>query len=34
LIPNMPDKRLRPLMERFGELVQQHKSFKKVYEIV
>jgi len=34
LIPNMPEERLRPLMERFGELVQQHKSFRKVYEIV
>jgi hypothetical protein len=34
LIPNMPEKRLRPLMERFGELVRQQSTFDQVYGYV
>jgi hypothetical protein len=29
LIPNMPEHRLRPLIERFAELLQQSRVFKR-----
>lgn len=30
-IPNMPEERLRPLMVEFGDILQQHTVFKKVF---
>ena len=34
LIPNMPEERLRMLMEKFAELMLERTSFKKVYSFV
>jgi hypothetical protein len=31
LIPNMPEQRLRPLMQRFAELLLQQPTFNKVF---
>jgi len=31
LLPNMPDKRLRPLLQRFGELLCQHRTFTDIF---
>ncbi len=34
LLPNMPDERLQPLMQRFGEFVTKHRSFSQVFSFV
>ena len=34
LTPNMPTERLRPLMERFGEMLLQHRTFSDTYSVV
>jgi hypothetical protein len=34
LIPNMPDERLRPLMQKFGEMLFQHQTFSAVFGYV
>ncbi len=34
LIPNMPEERLRPLIERFAELLLEQPSFKNTFSIV
>jgi Transposase DDE domain len=34
LIANMPDERLRPLMQRFGEMLLQHQTFSAVFGYV
>ena len=34
LIPNMPSERLRPLMQRFGEMLLQHQTFSGVFGYV
>ena len=34
LIPNMPEHRLRPLMERFGTMLLEHSAFKGVFGVV
>jgi len=34
LIPNMPEERLRPLMQRFGEMLLEHRTFSAVFEVV
>ncbi len=34
LIPNMPDERLRPLIQRFGELLLQQRTFSAVFGYV
>lgn len=31
LLPNMPEQRLRPLMERFGELLCEHRTFTDIF---
>jgi Transposase DDE domain len=31
LIPNMPEERLRPLMQRFGEMLLEHHTFSEVF---
>ena len=33
LIPNMPDQRLRPLMERYQELLAQNRTFSAAFGI-
>ena len=34
LIPSMPEPRLRPLMERFGEIVMQNRAFAQTFSVV
>jgi hypothetical protein len=34
LIPNMPEVRLRPLMERFSEMMLQHRVFSDTFSII
>jgi len=34
LIPNMPEVRLGPLIERFNELLAQHKAFCQTFAVV
>lgn len=34
LIPNMPDDRLHPLMQRFGEMLLEHRTFSEVFGYV
>ena len=34
LIPNMPDQRLRPLMQRFGEMLLEHRAFSQVFGLI
>jgi hypothetical protein len=34
LIPNMPTERLKPLMQRFAELILQHRTFSDVFCVV
>jgi hypothetical protein len=34
LIANMPEKRLRPLMARFGDLILKHRSFSEAFSVV
>jgi hypothetical protein len=34
LIPNMPEARLRPLVERFSELMLQHRAFAETFSVV
>lgn len=34
LIPNMPEIRLRPLIEKFSQLMREHKSFSDVFSVV
>ncbi len=34
LTPNMPEQRLRPLMQRFGEMLLQHRSFSDAFSVV
>ena len=34
LIPNMPEARLRPLMERFGEIVTQNRALAQTFSVV
>jgi hypothetical protein len=34
LIPNMPDARLRPLVARFREYLNQHEAFNQTFAIV
>ncbi len=33
LTPNMPDQRLRPLMQRFGELLRTHRTFSDAFSV-
>ena len=33
LTPNMPEPRLRPLMQRFGELLRTHRSFSDAFSV-
>ena len=32
--PNMPDRRLRPLMQRFGEMLLEHRAFSQVFGLI
>ena len=34
LIPSMPEPRLRPLMERFGAIVMQNRTFAQTFSVV
>jgi len=34
LIPNMPEKRLRPLMQRFGEVLMEHRALTEAFGII
>ncbi len=34
LIPNMPEQRLRPLMQRFGEMLLEHRAFSQVFGLI
>jgi hypothetical protein len=34
LLPNMPEIRLKPLMQRFGELLHEHRAFREVFAIL
>ena len=34
LIPNMPTERLRPLMQRFGEMLNEHRVFKNMFGVI
>ena len=34
LIPNMPEERLRPLIEEFGKMIYQHEALKNIYGVV
>ncbi|MGH8491182.1 MAG: IS4 family transposase, partial [Gammaproteobacteria bacterium] len=34
LIPNMPEERLRPLMQRFAEILLEHRTFSTVFGVV
>lgn len=34
LIPNMPAERLRPLMQRFGEMLNEHHVFKNMFGVI
>lgn len=34
LIPNMPEERLRPLMQRFAEILLEHRTFSAVFGVV
>ena len=34
LIPNMPEERLRPLMTRFGELLNEQRAFTEVFGVI
>jgi hypothetical protein len=34
LLPNMPELRLKPLMQRFGELLHEHRAFREVFAIL
>src|SRR5271156_3268996 len=34
LIPTMPEPRLRPLMERFGEIVMQNSALEQTFSVV
>ena len=33
-IPNMPEGRLRPLMQRFGEMLLEHRTFSEVFGFI
>ena len=33
-IPNMPEERLRPLMQRFGEMLLEHRTFSEVFGLI
>ena len=33
LIPNMPEHRLRPLIDRFAELLQQSRAFTETFAV-
>ena len=33
-IPNWPDERLRPLMERFGEMLQEQRIYREVFGVI
>jgi hypothetical protein len=34
LIPNMPEVRLRPLVERFSEYITQNRAFAQTFSVV
>jgi hypothetical protein len=34
LIPNMPDERLRPLIQRYQELLRQNRVFSEAFGII
>jgi len=34
LTPNMPEQRLRPLMQRFAELLRKHRTFSDAFSVV
>jgi hypothetical protein len=34
LIPTMPEERLRPLMQRFGEMLLEHRTFAEVFGMI
>ena len=34
LIPNMPELRLKPLMQRFAEMLLEQRTFSNVFEVV
>jgi hypothetical protein len=34
LLPNMPEIRLKPLIQRFGELLHEHRAFREVFAVL